>query len=120
MRTTSALTCTVTGVVAGTAYGLSVRATNAAAPPSILTFSSVTAAGSVTMVGPPEAPADPTAEVSDTTVTVSWPAIPADQLTPSATVTVTADRVVPRAPCQRSKPVAPSRGCPGSPDTRLP
>lgn len=89
--TTSALTCTVTGVVAGTAYGLSVRATNTAAPPSVLTFSSVTTAGPVTMVGPPEAPTDPTAEVSDTTVTVSWPAIPADQLTPNATVTVTAD-----------------------------
>jgi lysophospholipase L1-like esterase len=88
--TTASVSCTVPLVVAGTTYNLTVRATNAAAPPSTFTFSSVTAIGPVTMARAPVAPAPPDAEVDGASVTVSWPAIPGDQLTPSATVTVTA------------------------------
>jgi hypothetical protein len=88
--TTPTLGCTVAGVVAGSTYEVSVRATNAAASPSTFTFSSVTVVGPVTMARAPVAPASPQASLEGTSVTVSWPAIPGDQLTPSATVTVTA------------------------------
>ena len=88
--TTATVSCTVPSVVAGTTYNLTVRATNAAAAPSTFTFSSVTDVGPVTMARAPSTPSSPGAEVDGTSVTVSWPAIASDQLTPSATVTVTA------------------------------